>query len=321
METQRPVQKHPARELRLNRRAITFLVCLLIACMLWVVISLSESYVERRYFHVEYTHLPADVIRSTLPDTLSVEFSATGFNLMFRDPGHASVRIDLTGARITQNQLFYFLPGTMLAKQFSRQFGSGMAVTRIQPDTLKIMRIRGEGQWMKVRFKGEIQLGVNLAVADSIRISPDSVLVRGSVMGSEIYTVKVPLRGQEGRNALRVRLDMPEKNAVPETDSVTIQFTLEKFTEKEFSVPVSVKNLPPDRSFKPVPKTVNVKCLVPFSLLQEVDAAMFTASVDYNEIAGQNLNKAKVTLLTSHPKIRSLRCTPERVDFILRKLK
>lgn len=320
MEAQRPVLNIPARELRLNRRAITFLACLIISALLWILISLSESFLERRYFPVKYLNIPQDVPAQSLPDTLSVEFTATGFNLLFHDPGDEPLVLDCATAPSSADQQYYFLPNALVARQFNRQFGSEMKIVRLLPDTMKFMRLRGEGRWLKVKFGGKVNFQGTISIVDSVRVIPDSVFIRGNSAGSWL-TLTSAVNGKEGKNTIPVPVSIPWEGAISETDSVWLQFTGEKFTEKEFRIPVTVVGLPEGYSFKAVPREVSVKCLVPFSQLQESGNIIFSATVDYKEMISQNLSKARVSVVSPNKSIKNLRSTPERVDFILRKNK
>lgn len=317
MDAQRPVLNIPARELRLNRRAITFLICLCISALLWVVISLSENYTERRYFPVHYRDLPTDVNPDALEDTLSLEFSTTGFNLLFYDPGNEAIEVDASRLLQSQSGGFYFIPNSMLARQFNRQFGSTLKVLRLHPDTLKLPRLLGEGRMLPVSLSGKIPLHGDLDVMGHYYLEPDSVLVKGEIRIKELLVDPSGIRLREGKNRLALSIGDPGPGMYPSQDSVYLVLTAEKYTEREFRVPVEIVGLPPGYSFKPVPKKVNVKCRVPYSRLH-VEVPI-SAEVDYKDIEAGKATKVKVHVKCQDPRIKIIRTHPETVDFILRK--
>ncbi len=322
MEASRTTRHPHTRELRLNRRAITFLICLAISALGWILISLSEDYIERQQFHLVYSELPPGVLHSTLPDTVLVEYTASGFNLLFHDPIGREINVNCSKVQLSGNGQFYFLPSSLVAKQFNRQFGLNFQIIRLLPDTIRLVLGSG-GKEVPVVFTGDIRYKGEVLLADSITIEPSRVRILGD---GELYntittvqTQNLTLTAKEGFNTYPVALVKPGTGIEFLPDSVNIRFRGEKFTEREFTVPVTIMGLPAGYSFKPVPKEVKIKCLVPFSVLQTSGSLVFTATVDYKEISGKQSTKARLKLSSNSIRLKNIRSQPESVDFILRK--
>ena len=68
---------------KLNRKVVTFFICIIISTGFWFLISLSQNYTSLLKFPVNYLNLPKNkVISNHLPDNIEIELEASGFHLL-----------------------------------------------------------------------------------------------------------------------------------------------------------------------------------------------------------------------------------------------
>ena len=323
MEASRTTRHTHTRGLRLNRRVVTFLICLALSSLGWTLISLSQDYLERQQFHVTYSGLPLEVLSNSLPDTILVEYNATGFNMLFRDPSGKDIQLDCSSTSVSGSGKYNFLPASSIAKQFNKRFGAEFRIQRVLPDTIRLVLAGSNAKRVPVEFAGRIKYKGNLFLIDSVAIDPSTVLLVGDTSAyaavEVVKTTALNWAALEGKNTFKLPLSLDGMPLESIPDSVTIRFTTEKFTEREFIVPVTITGLPKGYAFRPVPKEVKVKCMVPFSMLKDAGSISFTAVVDYSEMDGKQSNKAHLHIRSGSGRLKQIRSFPESVDFILRK--
>ena len=67
-------------KVRLNRRVATFLACLALSVLFWLLMNLSKEYTIVVSYPAEYVNIPTDkVISNLLPNNIDLEIKARGF--------------------------------------------------------------------------------------------------------------------------------------------------------------------------------------------------------------------------------------------------
>ena len=101
-------------------------------------------------------------------------------------------------------------------------------------------------------------------------------------------------------------------------NSVRVKINVTKFTEAMLELPVEVENLPSGLNLKTFPDKIIVKYQVTFDDYGKINASDFRIAVDYSKIE-QGSNKLKVQVLKSPSKVRSVKLSNEKVEYIIRK--
>lgn len=129
--------------LKENNRPLIFLVCLLIATVLWLVKAMEKQYETTVSMPIEYTNLPRNKVLVTPPPSrLNVKLRASGFNLLRHKFGFILTPIDFNVNSFTDNEMeksklsdFYVLSGKYIS-QLSNQISPEITILHISPDTL-----------------------------------------------------------------------------------------------------------------------------------------------------------------------------------------
>ena len=71
------------KDIRLNRSIVTYLICVIIASILWFLSALNQDYSTELTYPIKYVHLPEDkYLICELPSELQLEVQAKGFTLV-----------------------------------------------------------------------------------------------------------------------------------------------------------------------------------------------------------------------------------------------
>jgi len=129
--------------LKENNRPLIFLICLLIATLLWLVKALEKQYETTVSMPVQYTNLPGNrVLVNPPPSRLNVKLRAQGFELLRHKLGLSMSPIDLDVKTLIINTIdkknssdFYILSHQFIS-HISNQVNSEISILDISPDTL-----------------------------------------------------------------------------------------------------------------------------------------------------------------------------------------
>ena len=125
---------------RFNRRMITFLFCILISILIWLLMALSKDYIITITFPVKYVNMPADkLVSNKLPEKIDLEISSSGFNLLnykFRQK-RETVLVDINDAKYLSRNTYVIRANSRLDK-ITGQFKSDIKVVSIFPDSIFI---------------------------------------------------------------------------------------------------------------------------------------------------------------------------------------
>lgn len=146
--------------LRQNNKPLVFLVCLLIASVLWMVKAMEKQYETTISMPVQYTNLPGNEVPvNTPPSRLNVKLRANGFTLLqhkFRltiSPINLNVRMFTNNVSGKNNTPDFFVLTYKYISQISNQINSEITILDISPDTLFFHFNKPTGEKIKVTEK------------------------------------------------------------------------------------------------------------------------------------------------------------------------
>jgi len=123
-----------------NYKVITFLICLLIAFMLWLMNTLSKKYTENLTFAIEYSHFPQPQSGYSYNDTLKLKVNTSGFRVLAYKVGFVDkiIKIDAAAFRRREAGWQYNLNNHVHESKIEEQLGEDVKLLDITPDTLFI---------------------------------------------------------------------------------------------------------------------------------------------------------------------------------------
>lgn len=315
-------------ELKLNRKLGIYIICLLLSCLLWLLITLSERYDTDIVFPVHYNNIPkSKVVTNRLPATITATVNAVGFNLLwYKLRGHGdSITMEIPASKLREhNGKYYTLTNNRLEK-ISAQLGDKIKVMRIMPDTIYVDFAEKLKRKLRVKHHSEITLQKQYGLSDSIKTNPEFVNVVGpkSIVERMDFaeTEKISLNDISDSQQLTVKFIKPDNSEAvsfsPET--VTLMVPVEKYTEGSVEIPVTVRNLPKGSRLKVIPEKVKVTYLVGLSQYDKVNAADFTVGFNFKNLPKGKGNKIKMEVMAAPLFVNSVKVEPGSVEYIIQK--
>ncbi|MCX6297238.1 MAG: CdaR family protein [Bacteroidetes bacterium] len=312
---------------QLNRRVITFMFCLLISIFIWLLMSLSKEYSISVSFPVKYINLPNDkLITNHLPENISVEIKATGFNLLDYKlrQNRNTLLIDIKNASPISVRNNYYVDCNDQLDVITGQLTNAIKVVSVNPDTIFISYNKKISKLVPVKTNISMDFDEQYQLTDSILINPRFIYVFGTSEALEkisfVETVPIKLKKISGTIDLKLELNRPIANKQIEYSQNTIQarVNVTKYTEALMELPIEVENLPLGLNLKTFPDKITVKYQVAFDDYGKISSSDFKLVVDYSKI-DPGSNKLKVQLVKSPAKVRVIKFSNEKVEFIIRK--
>jgi YbbR domain-containing protein len=313
--------------IHLNRRVITFLICLLISVFFWSLMTLAKEYSITVRFPVDYVNLPTDkVISNNLPEAVDIEIRAKGFNLLAYkfSQRHETIAIDINDAKPLGNKNVYYLLSNSRTDKITSQFSNDIHVLKISPDTMFINFNKKVSKLVPVKFNLSLIFNKQYNLTDSVSIQPQYITVaaEAEVISKIDFVETQPMVLKNISNSATIKLPIikaPEfKHVEFSTMSVKATINVTKYTETSLELPVEIENLPPAYTFKAFPDKVEVKFNVAFKNYEKITPSDFRAIVDYKKIE-QESNKLKVQLVKIPEGIRNVKLVTEKVEYIISK--
>jgi YbbR domain-containing protein len=312
--------------IRLNKRVVTFLCCLLISVLFWLLMALSKEYTITVTYPVSYINAPKDkVIANKLPRQIDILIRSKGLFLLaykFRKP--QTVYIDLNGRRPLTERNHYYLLTNAQAGKLTEQFSTRIKLLEIYPDTILLNFNRKIVKRVPVKANLKLSMDSRYQQADSIKLIPGYVDISGAadVISKIEYVETVPLSiknvDKPQSIILYIKNDSSNGEVELSTTKVKALVNVKKFTEASIELPIEAINLPAGYSLKSFPDKVTVKYNVAFDNYEKINAQQFRAIIDYSK-AEEGSNKLRIILEKFPEDIRSVKLSPEKVEYILKK--
>jgi len=270
-----------------------FSIFLLISVFIWFLNALSKNYTTQIAYPLRYEKLPeGSVFVGKPPDQLDLRINAHGYALLrYKIFGNPSpIRFDVSGFALNRpegDSSQSFLVTRFLRDQVARQLPAELQVLEIKPDTLYFMFARSVKRKVKVVPDFIFQVDNQFTVKDGIGLEPDSVEVTGPdlVLDTlrQVFTVRTELGELTRSFSDKVRLQ-PLPDLEYDQSRVLCHIELERFTEVQLTLPVTVVNLPDSMALQTFPSRIRFTCNVGLSKYERVSNNQIRAVVDYEEI-------------------------------------
>ncbi len=311
-------------KLRNDKQIVVFLVCLLIATALWFLNALSKDYTTIVSYPVKYVNPPKNqFLANKPPSKFDLKVEAHGFTLLRHKLSLSFSPIVLNLSNLTKNLQSssgtYTINGSSLIRRISEQVSNEIRISEVQPESFELVLDSLKSKMVPVRFNITTEFKPEYNLKKPIASVPNKVKITGpSTILDTIYSIST-----KERSFTKIDADITREVELNEPDNVTVtpkkvelNIEVEKFTEKELNIPITILNKPDNVTVKLFPSEIKVLFSVGLSEFDKIIPSDFSASVDYNSIenGSEYLN---VTIDKKPPLYQLIRFSPEKVEFLV----
>lgn len=315
-------------KIRFSEKAYIFLLCLLLSTFFWFLSSLSDSYTTSLSANLKYNSLDEDFILTEEPPArIFFNVRSSGFELLGEQFSldRKEVEVNLQNARASTTKNRYFILTKTIRPSIREQLDEDIELISLKSDTLFLSTEERHSKNVKVLPQTDLSFKSAYKLRGDIIVKPAEVEVFGPA--TFIDTLKVlrtkQLVQKNLSDSLQITVDVlveePVKGLRINPSQVELLLPVEKYTEKQITVPVEVNNQTEQSLFIRIfPDDITVTFLVPISMYNNLSPSRIEAVVDYNLENRENKKlKVEINNMPDYAILRSIE--PEEVEYIIRK--
>lgn len=308
-----------------NKIPKTFISFLITSILIWLLITLSKEYIINVSFPVKYEGISQNKILQVAPkENLEIIVKASGFKILKTRLSSKKITIN-AGMAVRKKGTKYFLLTKNQQGSIQKQMPNGIALQEILKDTLYLDL--GSLVTKKVPVKPNLSLkfGVGYDLSETIKITPDSILV----FGPETYISKLnkidllPLKLEniktDFNEKVGIKIPANVKNLKFSDRNVIIQGKIENFTEGTLEVPYKIINVPEGITINTLSKKVSISFIIGLNNFNKINKNSFQVVCDFASAQKNGLNYFVPKLLNKPDLIKSYKIVPNKIDFLIEK--
>lgn len=311
---------HKVARLLFKRDVATFILCLFLAFVFWVMHSSGSRREMSFTVGIKYIAVPPNVhFIQELPSSVRVNVRDHGNNLMrYYFKGIDSITVDLNNL-IDGNGRLESSVGNYISGIQSQLTNKAQILT-YEPSVIESYYLMLSQKRLPVELIKPVQLESQYILEDPIVFLPDSVVVFGTKDDlKDLERIYVDaFDGTLNKTETRkLKLQVPNENIRLRRKEVQVTVPVEMQSEKSVQLPISIKHLPENLKFISFPKMITVKFGVGVSRYDELTQDDFSITLDYEQLKNSESTVVPLTLSKVPAGLSSIHILPKEVEFVL----
>jgi len=303
----------------------TFFVFVVISFFIWLLITFSKEYVTEVTLPVQYSNIPQNKLLQKAPiKELNLSIKATGFKIAITELRKKIITIDASKLQQKKANQYYILTRNQFLN-IQKQLMNGVDLQEIEKDTINLNIDELASKYVALKPNLELEYHIGYDLLNEVSIQPDSILISGPSSQiesiSQLQLEKLTLTDIKSDFSHELSILKPKDLEIIKltTSTVTINGSVDKFTEGTINVPFTINNLPDNVNVTILNEEIQIVFVVALSNFNEVSKSSFKVECDYEMSANNDLSYLipKITLKPSF--VRSVKLYPSKIDFLIQK--
>ncbi len=290
----------------------------LIAAMLWLMIKLSDTYSVNVPFAIHYSDIPADQILEDNSYSVEANLQCTGFKLLnyyFVRKSHRAVTISLENIRFKEENQQYTYNSIYIKEAIAQFMNINNYDVSTKEDAIYFKMNRLASKKVKVTPDININFERQYNFYGDILIQPDSIVIFGTendiANTNEVYTKKIELKNLKKNIETTSPLAISD-GLFSETKEVVLKINVEKYTEAEISIPISI---PENIKLHLFPDKVVARYIVAMKDYEKINSLSFKVEIDTNELYLNDILPVNLVLSPNNTKVIDIE--PSEVEYVI----
>ena len=305
----------------MNKQLLTFLFFLILSGIVWLTITLNETYERELKIPVQIVGIPKNVVlTSPVVDTVRATIRDKGWMIVAYLHGDRIPKVTLNYKNYDRGNGAGIISSSDIKRLLDQQLEISTTVSTVKPDRLEFFYNNGERKRVPVRWTGRV-IPEQLYYISQVNYLPDSVDVYAAPEKLDsiraVYTE--PLNYAGFRDTLTVGCRLTHANdvkVVPER--IQIEFFTDVLTEETFEgIPVQCLNLPEGKVLRTFPAKVKVHFVAGASQIRLLRPEDFIVIADYREITQNPSEKCNLYLQSVPHGISRATLETKQVDYLI----
>ena len=302
----------------MKREIPIFLLFVVLAALMWYGHAMQSVRNTRVPVLIQYTGKPGYIGLggNGLPDTVMIEVRDAGARLNAYHRDHLRLTIDLR-TYIHGDKGTIHVPSDALRRSISDILQGTSRLIETSPEEITCPYFTEQEKSVPVVFAGDIELANEYQLVSEPTLSFNRIKIYGQEKAlnavDTLYTEKMALCDVSDTMTVSRALSIPNGMRA-EKDHVELSVVTERFTEKKFTIPLHMINVPAGYSMRLFPPEVDVNVRVGMSHFADVQASDLRAVCTYSP---ERKDKLDVELQYSNSYITAAWTYPAVVEFLL----
>ena len=306
-----------------SKKIATFMICLGVASLLWVVHALNINYKYSLSVPVQFLNLPTNkLIVGDLPEKLQIDIKASGLKLVLISlkKNINQLTIDFNSLKTNAKSHAYSISNGNFNLKSAINFD--VDILKIRPDTLFFSLNKGNSKLIPVRVNVLLNCALGYSIISKPIITPAYINVTGDSIAlsklDTVYTQLINLKEVNQNYSTTIALKKTVSGINYTTKDVQVSFEVDRLTEAKLKIPIQVQNKRTKELIKLMPEFVTIRFLVAMKEYDNIDVNSFKATVNYNQIKlKQKTLAVEITRMPSDVKI--LKIEPSNISYLIYK--
>lgn len=298
-----------------------FFLFVFISSFFWTFTKLSSIHTSHIVFSTEFIKSPDLISPQALEDKkIRLNLTSTGLQLFLYSFFKTPIKIDLEDAYFKENRGSVDLYKQKF--QIENQLYEGTIINNIDPIKIEFHYSMLGKKKIKIIPDVDVSFRLGYDKFEDWKVEPDSVFVSGptSIIDSlnRISTVFSRYENIDQDINTYIQLVRIHSSLNLEPQIVKVNLPVRKFTEKIFSTPINITNLPDTLSIKLFPQVVNVSFSVPLEKAESINLNDFSFSCNYLD---SNFGKKPILTINLDNKpdeARKIKWNPKYINYLIR---
>ncbi len=311
-------------KLKNDKRIVVFLICLLIATILWFLNALSKDYSTTISYPVKYVSAPKNqFLANKPPEKLDLKVDAHGFTLLRYKLSLSFSPIILNLTSLTKNlnpdSRGYMVNTNNLIGSVSDQISNEISINNIEPAVIQIKFDSLVTKLIPIKPNYELSFKPQFDLKEPVSITPEQAKITGptSILDTMYFLrTEKKLFGMLDSDKETSMEILHPKNTTISPKKFTINISVERFTEKELKVPIEIQNIPENVNIKLFPSEIKLTILVGLSQFENISSKDFEVFVDYKSVSSTN-EDLNVNIGVHPLFVQIQRFSPEKVEYLI----
>lgn len=295
------------------------IIFILVAALLWLIIKLSDTYTVTVPFAIHYVDIPASQLIQDNDNEINLTVSTTGFKLLnyyFRSKKNRKIDISLKEIKYKMND-----DGTcsynsrFIIEKVGDYLATNTSEITMTDDVQFFTLSRLASKKVKIIPETSFTFEKQYNYYGEPSATPDSITIYGSVddvnMTKVIRTNTITRKNVNQNITTRVKLNI-DNNLSTDFDEVEVSVNVEKYTEAEVVVPITV---PKNLNLHLYPNKASVRYIVAMKDYAIINSLAFKALVDTTDMFFNDVLPVNLVLYPNNTQIISI--SPKEVEYII----
>ena len=308
------------RQLPTKDRFKFFFLFILLSFIFWFSTKLSNTYQIEQSFSIHWNNIPKGIVLNHDSSELVLSITASGIEILWYRLFKNKINLVLNKNIFIGKEAFVSIDNERFNIQ--QQLFDNTILNQITTPVIKITYARLGVKKVKITSDPILKFRAGYLSDSPLKISPDSLLVRGSqdVLDTLTIVKTVSFIMENVFESFQKVIALENlTNLQFDIQEVNIKQEVSRYSEKQFILPIEIINIPKSVKVKLFPPTGTLKATMPLTLLNGFNARDFMLVVDYELILKNELTHLPIRLVKQPSQVKKVIWEPKTVNYLIRK--